>query len=126
MTQTYAARTYAGDGLRPHSGASGPCWRLPIANRRLAWPVLLLLAAIANPAVGVPRPLDSLRLVVSIHWLSEDHAAVETPAADRRTPAPAPDASHLSSFGAPDSRARSTALPSSTFQRPPPLSTLRG
>ena len=86
---------------------------------RLA-PVLLLLAAMANPAVGTPRPLDSLRLVVSIQWLSEDSAAVEAPDADQAARAPAPAAGHLSPFGAPDSHARSSALPRSTFQRPPP------
>jgi hypothetical protein len=91
--------------------------------RRL--PLVLLLAAMASPVIGAPRPLESLRLVVAIQWLSEADTAVETAAVER--PAiPLPSSSQLSPFGAPESRARSTALPSSRFQRPPPIASLHG
>jgi hypothetical protein len=93
-------------------------------DTRPALLLLLLLAALANPVIGTPRPLESLRLVVAIQWLSEDEAAPESPVADRPAVALDPSASPMSPFGAPHTQARSTALPRSSFQRPPPRASL--
>ena len=78
--------------------------------------LLLLLAALSSPA-NVARPLESLQLVVSISWIRGDQARAE-----RRPRNPRPRQSrHAAVFTPPiQSRARSTALPSWFFQRPPP------
>ena len=95
-----------------------------IAYRRLA-PVLLLLAAMASPVVGTPRPLESLRLVVSIAWLSEDEPSGTQPSGEivalERNPLAAATPARASRPV--DSRALSTALPRARFQRPPPART---
>jgi hypothetical protein len=83
-------------------------------------PLVLLLAAMASPVIGAPRPLESLRLVVAIQWLSEEETAVEAPVTSRPAAALAPLTSRVSPFGAPDARPRVTGLERSTFQRPPP------
>jgi hypothetical protein len=123
MTETEAA---VATGSRQAAAVSVSCCQLLPADCRLLWPVLLLLAAIANPVIGAPRPLDSLRLVVTVQWLSEDDAAAEAPADGPPPSAHPPSAVHVSTFGAPDSRARSTAISRARFQRPPPHSTLHG
>lgn len=87
-------------------------------------PIVLLLAAMASPVIGTPRPLESLRLVVAIQWLSEDEEAVEARVADRPVAALTLSSSPLSPFGAPDARARDMGLQRSRFQRPPPRSSL--
>ena len=104
------------------SDPPGGILRLMFRHARLA-PVFLLLAAMASPVIGAPRPLESLRLVVAIQWLSEDQTAVEMPAVEQPVVHRSP--TRVSSLGAPDSHARSTALSPLRFQRPPPPTSLR-
>jgi hypothetical protein len=79
--------------------------------------LLLLLAALSSPTAGVARPLESMRLVVSIAWLDK------VPARGERRPAH-PNPSHpppaaVTAFPSTEPRP-STALPLWHFQLPPP------
>jgi hypothetical protein len=84
--------------------------------------LLLVVAALSAPAAGASRPVDSLRLVISIAWINGDQANAERlPAArtTRRSPAAA-----IVVYPPIQSQARSTALPPHLFQRPPPVASL--
>ena len=88
-------------------------------RRASVLPLLLVLAAMANPAAGSSRPLESLRLVVTIAWLSEENASQSTPVEQPQRPLGVA-ASSSPVLPTLDSRALSTALPRTRFQRPPP------
>jgi hypothetical protein len=84
--------------------------------------LLLLLAVLSSPAAGSARPLESLRLVASMSWIGGDRATVERPPAGFGTLRP-PTAAVVVHPPI-QSRPRSTALPPSFFQRPPPVASL--
>jgi|SoiMethySBSTD1v2_1073268.scaffolds.fasta_scaffold00186_46 hypothetical protein len=82
-------------------------------------PLLLLLAAMASPALGSSRSVESLRVVVTIAWLHDQDAPQSAPVdqTPRRLSGAASPSLVLRAL---DSRARSTALLRARFQRPPP------
>jgi hypothetical protein len=91
-------------------------------RRRGLLSFLLLVAALSTPAAGVSRPFESLRLVSSISRISGDRINAERRSVEhraRRLPAAAVVVSPPI-----HSHPRSTALPPSFFQRPPPAVSL--
>jgi hypothetical protein len=89
-----------------------------MVRRARVVPLLLLLAAMAGPVAGVPRSLDSLRLVVSIAWFSESDT-VDEPRADAEASRPAWQAA-AAPLDRPDPYPHSSEVPRARFQRPPP------
>ena len=80
--------------------------------------LVLLLAVLSSPTVGPGRPLDSLRLVVSISWLGGDQAEAEHRLI--KTALLHPPTAAVVILPSSDSWPRSTALQPWLFQRPPP------
>ena len=93
---------------------------MAMLRRTSLMPLVLLLATMVSPVAGTPRPLESLRLIVGIAWLS-DEADDQTQSVTRPAPRLATPAYVPVQIGCePDSHALSAAIPRSRFQRPPP------
>jgi len=90
-----------------------------MSRRQGLLPFLLLLAALSTPAAGTSRPVESLRLLVSISWLANDQASAERRPVNGS--AHRPQAAAVVVAPPVQSHTQSTALPPSFFQRPPPV-----